>query len=215
VSKLFAEQIVPVAKDVYLESDRNEARKFLQRLFNQNEQALGLFYLHPDIDCGISESSVVFLRVAIALRSEHYEVLMSARRGRLDPAFRAKLGWLKGNLYSRAATQDWGDAAGGKKEFDKLVKDFLTSKISGRGPIWLSPPALNAAVDAGVNLNNLPLSAVKAAVDAYAPTPTLDQLRSRVVEIVSEEVQLTNDELRKVGGRVANDPTIRALLKSN
>ena len=58
---------------VFREENRGSGRQFLQRVINQNEQAIGLFYLHPDADAGIAAASVAMLRIAIALRTDHYE----------------------------------------------------------------------------------------------------------------------------------------------
>jgi hypothetical protein len=91
---------IPVVEGVYLQETKGEARRLLERLFNQNEQALGLFYLHPDAGAGIDDASVALLRVTVTLRAEHYGVLRLSRRGRLCSEFRSKLGWLVGNLYS-------------------------------------------------------------------------------------------------------------------
>jgi hypothetical protein len=91
---------------VYETEMQGRAKDLLARILNQNEQALGLFYLHPDLDAGISEQSVAMLRVTLSLKAEHYELFREARRGRLDARFGNELGWLSGNLYSRVATPD-------------------------------------------------------------------------------------------------------------
>ena len=65
--------------DIYIDEQKDRAHQLVERILNQNEQAIGLFYLHPDSDAGIAEASVALLRVTIALRSEHYEMLIAAR----------------------------------------------------------------------------------------------------------------------------------------
>ncbi|MEJ2704777.1 MAG: hypothetical protein P8Z79_20265, partial [Sedimentisphaerales bacterium] len=77
----------------YVLESKQKAHQLLQRIINQNEQALGVFYLHPDGVVGIAEHSVALLQVSIALRAqEHYDTLVNARRGRLADPFRNKLG---------------------------------------------------------------------------------------------------------------------------
>src|SRR5207247_8080250 len=99
-------------------------QQFLERVINQNEQAHGLFYLHPDADVGIAVPAAAMLRVSISLRSrEHYNVLKAARCGRLRAEFRNKLGWLTGNLYSRVDTPDWADEDGGAEASKALIAD--------------------------------------------------------------------------------------------
>lgn len=97
----------PRIAQVFPEEAKDRLKQLLTRIFNQNEQSMGLFYLHDDLDSGISVPSVALLRVAIAYKSQHYDNLKAARRGRLRPAFSSKLGWLTGNLFGRVATPDW------------------------------------------------------------------------------------------------------------
>jgi len=98
----------PPIYGIYVSETKNKAHELLQRVFNQNAQTEGLFYLHPDAGVGITEHSVALLQVSVALRShEHYGELVKARSGRLSEQFQSKLGWLIGNLFSRVATRDW------------------------------------------------------------------------------------------------------------
>ena len=110
-----------VGAALYLKDDEASARKLLERTVNQNERALGVFYLHPDVAVGIGERAVALLQVSIAVRArEHYHKLVAARCGRLRHEFQSKLGWLVGNLYSRVATRDWDEA-----DRDELVGEIL------------------------------------------------------------------------------------------
>ncbi|HET7789014.1 MAG TPA: hypothetical protein VFL36_23780, partial [Myxococcales bacterium] len=123
----------PVAFGMFAASTKYKAQQLLERIVDQNESKLGLFYFHPDAELGLGDSAVAFLRVKIPLEGKHYPVFIDARRGRLDPEFRAKCGWLLGNLYSRAASPDWADREGGKRQRDELVKQHLAEKIPGAG----------------------------------------------------------------------------------
>jgi len=206
---LFERIARPVAKGIFLESNRVTAKEFLHRLFNQNEQALGLFYLHPDADIGLGDHSVAFLRIVIALRAEHYSKLLTARRGGLKPAFQAKLGWLVGNLYSRAATPDWSEQEGGKNELDQLECLYLKEHLPGRGPIWVEDQLIwegqaNNVVFDGRNTPDLIEE-----LEQYRPPPPIDKLvkevadqakaaltpHPRLNEQVSEAFQKAEDQL--------------------
>lgn len=105
---------------VYSEDHRNRVCDLMARIFNQNEQKHGLFYLYPDGDIGIGEGAVAFLRVSVAFRHQHYELMRKSRSGRLQEPFAHKLGWLVGNLYSRVGTQDWD-----KKQLKDLVDEYI------------------------------------------------------------------------------------------
>lgn len=123
--RLLSQVSSSVAEGLYRRSGRNQWRDFLARLFNQNEQALGLFYLHRDSDAGVDEESVAFLRVTVALKAEHYNVVREARVGRLRADFRAKLGWLLGNLFARPATTDWSENVDDEARFKSLLHEFI------------------------------------------------------------------------------------------
>jgi len=120
-----------ISHGIYLKSSREEANQLLQRILNQNEQALGLFYLHPDTDTiGISDYAIALLRVTVALRAkEHYKLLQQARTGRLGGQFRNKLGWLVGNLYSRVGTPDWSDQEDGEEKMLELINSLIDSNL--------------------------------------------------------------------------------------
>ena len=64
-------------QSILLRERKSVAEEFLERLIDQNEQARGLFYLHPAADAGIAVASLAFLRVTITLRQEHYDISTS------------------------------------------------------------------------------------------------------------------------------------------
>ena len=123
--KLVAHVVTPFAPARFPLSGKEEAKRLLERILNQNEQGIGLFFLYQDADLKLGEPSVAMLRVTVSIKSEHYSDLVRARVGRLKPEFQAKLGWLLGNLYNRPATPDWADQEGGAEKFEQLVKDYI------------------------------------------------------------------------------------------
>lgn len=139
--RLLAEIAPQVGAGMFRTSGQNQWRDFLSRLFNQNEQNLGLFYLHKDADAGVDDDSVAFLRVTVALKTEHYETILAARAGRLRAEFRAKLGWLLGNLFARPATADWNEKPEGAISLKRLIGDYL----SVPGNRWIDDVIVDAA----------------------------------------------------------------------
>jgi hypothetical protein len=179
-----------VGAGLFRASSRLEARRFLERLFDQNEQSLGMFYLHPDADIGLGEPSVAFLRVKVALREQHYPVLVRSRSGRLAPEFRAKFGWLVGNLYSRAASPDWADRKGGEQELRGLVERFLSEQPE-TGPMWIDDALIDAAKEAGVTFDGRNLRELVAELQAHRPKPKIDQVADAAAKLA--ERLLPND----------------------
>src|SRR6056297_853848 len=114
-------------------SVQQKAKKLIERHINNTEPEY--FFLpaagHPSIEFDL----VVFLRLTIALRKEHYDVLSAAKVAELADIFQAKLGWLKGNIYSRVATPDLADRG---LDSDEIKGDFFRAYLPESDLVWLS-----------------------------------------------------------------------------
>lgn len=107
-------------------SAKSKLTQFLERLFNNNEPEY--FYIEPQPEVGLSEPSCAFLRLSISIRAyQHYDTCFKARKLSLSEGFRAKLGWMIGNVYSRVGTEDWVPGTLKKEEFSKKIKNNLES----------------------------------------------------------------------------------------
>jgi hypothetical protein len=201
----------PVAPGVFPASAKLEAKKFVERLLDQNEWKLGLFYLHPDADLGLGDAAIAFLRVKIPLEATDYDALVAARRGRLDPEFRGKCGWLLGNLYSRAASPDWADKPGGKQQRDELVRKYLGEQIPGAGPSWVEDELIEAGKTAQVNFAQDKASLL-AQLETVRPSPRI----LRVVEAAMAEVvgvlNPTEELAKKLKNRLLNSGKLSKLV---
>ena len=174
-----------------------EAKEFVSRILDQNEQAKGLFYLHPSADAGIATASVAFLRITITLRQEHYDLLQRCRVGRLEPEFTNKLGWLVGNLYSRVGTPDWADREGDKRK-NTLIKEYFDDAIPKNR--WVPDSWIKSALTQHVDLNSLTEPAIE--LHKYAPTPPLtviiDEVCKTALEVkIGSYCQLLADSIRQ------------------
>jgi len=196
----------PIKARIYPKELKGVARLMIERLFNQNEQSLGLFYLHPDIEAGISVRSVALLRVSVAFKSDHYEVLKRARRGRLKSEFRNKLGWLVGNLYSRIGTEDWTEPSERKKDLEKLIKECLEINDPHRGPIWIPQSWIESAQKNGIDIEEVDQAELVDIIGSYKPRPprdvAIDQIEKVIRDVVSE---ITDDKIRQIKHRLNND----------
>jgi hypothetical protein len=127
---------------------------FMNKLLNNNHKEF--FYLHEEAELGLKESCCAFLRLSIAFRSsEHYENCLESKFIELTDEFRAKLGWLVGDLYSRIGTRDWADYYNlTKKDFKRKVDDILKNKF-----VWFEPEIMDELKkyfhDNQVNLESL------------------------------------------------------------
>ena len=174
----------PLSPGVFSEESRVEAEKFLHRVLNQNEQAYGLVYIHPDGDLGIGEPAVALLRINISLRSkEHYELLRKSRVGRLDTEYRNKMGWLTGNLYSRVDTTDRAEKEKGEEQEKAIIKDLLDSSIGGYKPLWL-PSSWIQASQKKIDLNKVPTNELSKFIQSCAPKPPIEVAIGEAIKMV-------------------------------
>jgi hypothetical protein len=108
------------------EKARDELTLFLRRVIDNNEP--GYFYLHYDMSFGLVQKSCAFLPLSVALKAQHYDVLLSAKIAQLTDTFQAKLGWLIGTKFNRVGTAEWNDkypANDSTKEANATMKRSL------------------------------------------------------------------------------------------
>lgn len=204
IHKILAQVADPITAGIFKSSDKGDARRLLERVLNQNEQAIGLFYLHPDVDAGIAEPAVAFLRVTVSLRAEHYDDLCAARRGRLKPAFRAKLGWLMANLYDRPATSDGGDIAGGKKTVDGLISQYISEAR------WIDDEVVTQAIAQGVNVAQVSPESLEALRPISRLERALQEVQAELSRIAPE---LSTEAAPKLLNRLRNSGKFIKLFK--
>lgn len=221
---LLGEVCAPVANGAYRASDRGKAKDLLQRIFNQNEWKLGVFYLHPDADLGrrpsenepsgFGDSGVCLLRVSVALLRKHYTVLRAARCGRLRSEFSDKLGWIVGNLYSRIATPDWSDSPNGDSELGALLDDFLGASGSSNRPIWLSDDQLSALSREGVDLQVVSRRELMERLTSLSIETSVDRaVREVARDIKSVAPNFPDDQVEKICNRLRNNGKFKKALR--
>jgi hypothetical protein len=209
--RLIGQVASPLAVGLFRSSSKVEAQRLLTRILNQNEQALGLFFLHQEADSGIFEPCVSQLRVTVALRSDHYNLLLSARTGRLRAEFQAKLGWLLGNLFARPATRDWGDDSAGASTLKGLIASFLSEQTPGLGPRWLDDEIVNEAKSKGIAIANARQDELEQLRPAPPHEKALEVIRTQLRKVAPE---LPSESLDKLSNRLRNNGEFKNLFKS-
>ncbi len=198
--------------DVCAQERKQSAQQLVERILNQNEWSLGLFYLHPDADAGVAEASVALLRVSIALLDEHYPLLVRARRGRLRPEFSNKLGWLVGNLYSRIATPDWSDSPN-PAEFNSLQEELVSK--GGRRQ-WLPKRLIENAIKQNLHAENLAGADAAKRIQQVAPKSSKKLALERVSEIAKGVLGETSKAaIDQIAKRLENDPEFAKACRPN
>lgn len=112
------------------EKNKDRAYQLVERVYNNTEPEY--FFLYKEEALEFPESMVAYLKVSIALKSnEHYDKCLNAKRIELTDEFKAKLGWLVGNMYSRVGTADWGGVMSDQSRKDMLNNDLNSMCIIG------------------------------------------------------------------------------------
>ncbi len=205
---LLAQYCQKVCDGVYSKESKQDAKHLIERILNQNEEKIGLFYLHPDPSVEIGEPAIAVLRVSIALRNEHYEILQNARRGRLKSEFRNKLGWLVGNLYSRAATTDWYEN-NQKEQMEDLIHHILNAVC-----YWPAQSVINNAKNKVEKLESLDSERIKEILKESEPLPLKDEIAKRAKQILEELIVSNSPDIScKFENRLKNDPVIAQTIK--
>jgi hypothetical protein len=202
-----------LAPEIYDFDRRKAVEELVERIINQNESALGLFYLHPDLDSGITVSSVAVLRVAISLSgAEHYFTLQEARVGRLSKQFEPKLGWMVGNLYSRVGVPDWKEVVDDRDIEESIIKEIL-SPIR-REPIWIEKKVYKRILKKYPNFSALSQPEQEEVIIQNLPKPAKDRAIEIITETVKNVVPKTKDDhLEIIKNRLSANEEFKAQMR--
>lgn len=154
--------------DFLLMDSKNKERAYqlVERLYNNTES--DYFFLYKEDTLDFPDSMVASLKVSIALKSEiHYEDCLAAKKMELSDEFKAKLGWLVGNIYSRVGTTDW-ESIKSSKERKFMIEEDLTSRcvIGSKEQLRIFKQELEEKKESIKNHED----AVLALTDIYVPT---------------------------------------------
>ncbi|OXU14594.1 hypothetical protein [Sedimentisphaera salicampi] len=200
-----------IGERVYTKESKNEARQLIRRILNQNEERIGLFYLYPDPEIKISEHAVAFLRVNVALKADHYDLLLSSRTISLNSEFRSRLGWLIGHIYSRVATVDWIEKDQSKR-MGEIVEDLLK-----KNQLNWKPEAVADKIEKelSLNLSDKNTEEILNIIKDNEPEKFSNEIakiaKQTIQEIAPEE--LSEDKLQKIENSIKNNSSISKLFK--
>ncbi|UCB56866.1 MAG: hypothetical protein JSV30_06645 [Candidatus Omnitrophota bacterium] len=216
---LIARQIRKYQKDIIeikgkfvARSKQNLLNNFITRLLNNNEP--DYFYLHEDATMGFPESCVAFLRLSIALKASlHYENCLKAKKLELDDNFKAKLGWLVGNIYSRVGTDDWVPDYRDEGQFNKMIQEILNANC-----LWIDniKEFLRQVRSkyTSEQIERMRETELQKLVQTIRIPTKKEQILNRLQELLHQDTTITDKSVvGKVIKRIKNDTTISGLLK--
>jgi hypothetical protein len=194
-------------------SDRNLQKliMFVDSMIDNN--APNYFYLHEDLNLGISGYNCAFLALSVALKIEHYDLCLSAKKTQLKNEFQAKLGWLVGDMYSRVGTVEWQKMKGEdvsvhrkillKKQFlnypDKRIISSLEKLVSQKPILQYSPEEIANFISTDI------------------PTKVSKQFSNRLMQVlencVKESVPGREKIISQLHGEIVSDAMISSLIQ--
>lgn len=186
-------------------------RQFLERLLNNNEPEY--FFLNNDLYFDFPDDQVAFLKLSIAIKADlHYEKCLKAKKFELKDTFKAKLGWLVGNMYSRVGTEGWIPENTTKAQFKNRIDDIIKSVSA-----WENDEIINSIIEDPILINKLAKDsdAVVEHISDYKRTRiTKHELLLQTIDTeLSNRTRLSPKSKMTLLNVLKNDPTIRSITK--
>jgi hypothetical protein len=193
-------------------TDRKESLlKVIEKLFNNNDP--DYLYLHEDATSGLEGSNVAFLRLSIAIKADlHYKTCLDAKFLELTSEFKAKLGWLVGNMYSRVGTKDWVPDVKEEPEFKAMLLEILNKNI-----IWVDRKLLKQ-FKTEISEDSLALMTQAQIIDALKKVRVRTRkeiFTARLKEIFKSQkvIQINDENCDTLIRTINSDPEISSVIR--
>ena len=117
------------------DSHKRTLQDIINKLLNNNDPHH--FFLQSVPEYGLLTPCCTQLHLSISIKAyEHFDVCLNSKILELSENFRAKLGWLVGNLYSRVGTEDYvpgaiPDASAYEEYINELLNRYVAWVPSG------------------------------------------------------------------------------------
>jgi hypothetical protein len=178
----------------------------LNKLYNNNDT--NHFFLNAAIEFGLPQDCCTQLHLSISIRAyEHYDVCLNAKIVELKESFRAKLGWLVGNLYSRVGTEDYVPGAiADNSAYDAFLNARMDDFVG-----WI-PESEFSEFRSRVGKSN----SIEEVLEQVRQKKqqTKEQRLNQLVQAVAKGVGISPDQIEKLKNVLSQHPLItRALDK--
>lgn len=197
---------LPRSLPVFTADAEGRIRQSLVKLFNNNDTSY--FFLRKEVARNFPEDCCAFLGLSISLKADlHYKTCVAAKLLELQDVFRAKLGWLVGNMYSRVGTKDW----------DQGDLDTQLSSLLQQVSLWIPKnryKEVRAKVREWKAANggaDPPLEVLAKIVEALPKKE--DRLVERLLKILTDQGLVANAEVAtNLGNTLRNDTVLLSMI---
>jgi hypothetical protein len=188
----------------YSDAKKPELVDFLRKLHNNNDPHH--FFLKASPENDLTNDSCAFLQLTVPIKAkEHYKTCCDAKRLELKEGFRAKLGYLVGDLYSRVGTEDYVPGAlSDKSTFNKHLESTITDYVN-MVPGKLFKQFGNYAAQ------NLSFEEIARKMEKDNKQSRENKLNS-IVKLIKNVVTITPKEEEELKNSFAQDPTLKSFI---
>ena len=164
----------------------------VKRIINNNAKDYFFLKGSPSPNEGLTDDSCTFLHLSIAIRAhEQYDMCLKAKVLELNEAFRAKLGWMVGNLYSRVGTVDYVPGAlPDNAQFEKYIDTTLDQHV-----IWVDKDLFTEFRK--LSGNGTSIKETTELVEAALRTRKTSKV-AELLNVIATETGLSNDQKSKL-----------------
>lgn len=184
-------------------------KQLIERIYNNNEREHFFLAQEPSLD--FHEHMVAYLKVSFALKSElHYNKCLDAKKVELSDEFKAKLGWLVGDMYSRVGTKDW-EWIRKRKDFLQTIETDLKERfvVSDKKKIKQLEEDI---ISENITFDNLEI--LQNYIDSMCVKSNYDEVMELIQDAVEQETNLgTCNERQALIRKIKSMSTIKALIK--
>lgn len=197
-------------------SENEKARwsQLLERFLNNTENEH--FFLPKDGHENLEEDLLAHLRLTAALDKNCYDILAKAKVAELEDIFQAKLGWLKGNIYSRVATPDYSEREANPKE---ILEGFIEKYTPKDDQVWLSTiqaENLRKIIreKSGTDKGNFSDDEIHEIIDEEIATDIEILAKNIVRKLTNKNILNREDDvgIQKAIKSITEEPTLKSLL---
>lgn len=179
----------------------------VERIYNNTEP--DYFFLYKEPEYQFDESMVAYLKVSIALKSDlHYDTCLEAKVMELTDEFKAKLGWLVGNIYSRVETTDWSSIM--SEEEKKKFIEFELSKY-----LVFSDKERIKQLKKEVEKDEIAYDSIKELLThmkTYSVPTKYDKIMNTIDKVL--ENNLSKNKVESIKNSFHNNTTLKTLINS-
>lgn len=178
--------------------------EFLKKLFNNNDS--NHFFLKAETDFGLNIDCCTQLHLSISIRAyEHYDVCLNAKIIELKENFRAKLGWMVGNLYARVGTVDYVPTAiPTTSAFDSFIEGQMEGYVGWIEQVDYAKFKLKIDALTSIDEINEAISAEKSQLK--------EQRLVQLTNVISKSISLNTSQQEVIKNVLAQNPLIRKVL---